>query len=168
MPSPLLSNDLLLAQNVPPKAGTPGVVSDSTPAAGGSAPQAGSPLGGFMPLLMMLVIFVPFFLLMSRRQKKEQAARSSLKKGDKITSTSGLLGELVEMDDARGEGEDRPGRHRPAAGEHHFAGGRAPEGLRQGIEGSEGCFGQEVASDPFHRATCPTRTSSPSCAAWRP
>jgi preprotein translocase subunit YajC len=109
VPSPLLSNDLLLAQNVPPKAGTPGVVSDSTPAAGGSAPAAGSPLGGFMPLLMMLVIFVPFFLLMSRRQKKEQAARSSLKKGDKITSTSGLLGELVEMDERVAKVKIAPG-----------------------------------------------------------
>lgn len=52
-----------------------------------------------MPLLMMLVIFVPFFLLMSRRQKKEQQARSSLKKGDRVMANSGLIGELVEMDD---------------------------------------------------------------------
>jgi preprotein translocase subunit YajC len=109
VPSPLLSNDLLLAQNVPPKAGTPGVAQDSTPAAGGGAPQSGSPLGGFMPLLMMLVIFVPFFLLMSRRQKKEQAARSSLKKGDKITSTSGLLGELVELDERIAKVKIAPG-----------------------------------------------------------
>lgn len=112
MPSSLLSNDLLLAQNVPPKAGTPGVAVDTTPApgaTGGSAAPAGSPLGGFMPLLMMLVIFVPFFLLMSRRQKKEQAARSSLKKGDKIMSTSGLLGELVEMDDRVAKVKIAPG-----------------------------------------------------------
>lgn len=113
MPSSLLSSDLLLAQNVPPKAGTPGVAQDSTPAPGGAgagaAPGPSSPLGGFMPLLMMLVIFVPFFLLMSRRQKKEQAARSSLKKGDKIMSTSGLLGELVEMDDRVAKVKIAPG-----------------------------------------------------------
>ena len=112
MSSPLLSNDLLLAQNVPPKAGTPGVAVDSTPAAGGGAPPgggAGSPLGGFMPLLMMLVIFVPFFLLMSRRQKKEQAARSSLKKGDKVMANSGLIGELVEMDDRIAKVKIAPG-----------------------------------------------------------
>jgi len=109
VPSSLLSNDLLLAQNVPPKAGTPGVTVDTTPATGGGSPPAGSPLGGFMPLLMMLVIFVPFFLLMSRRQKKEQAARSSLKKGDKIMSTSGLLGELVEMDDRVAKVKIAPG-----------------------------------------------------------
>lgn len=103
MPSSLLSSDLLLAQNVPPKAGTPGVAVDTTQAPGAGAPAAppggGSPLGGFMPLLMMLVIFVPFFLLMSRRQKKEQQARSALKKGDKVMGNSGLIGELVEMDD---------------------------------------------------------------------
>lgn len=112
MPSSLLSNDQLLAQNVPPKAGTPGVAVDpaqATGAAGGSAPPPASPLGGFMPLLMMLVIFVPFFLLMSRRQKKEQAARSSLKKGDKVTSTAGLLGELVEMDDRVAKVKIAPG-----------------------------------------------------------
>jgi preprotein translocase subunit YajC len=62
-----------------------------------------------MPLLMMLVIFVPFFLLMSRRQKKEQAARSSLKNGDKIMSTSGLLGELVEMDERVAKVKIAPG-----------------------------------------------------------
>ncbi len=112
MPSSLLSNDMLLAQNVPPKAGTPGVAVDPAQPAGATgagAPPAASPLGGFMPLLMMLVIFVPFFLLMSRRQKKEQAARSSLKKGDKITSTSGLLGELVEIDDRVAKVKIAPG-----------------------------------------------------------
>jgi len=93
-----VTNDLLLAQNVPPKAGVPGTVQDSAPVASGSAaPQ--SPLAGFMPILMMLVIFVPFFLLMSRRQKKETQARASLKKGDRVMTNAGLIGELVEMDD---------------------------------------------------------------------
>jgi preprotein translocase subunit YajC len=112
VPSSILSSDLLLAQNVPPKAGTPGVAQDSTPPAGGGAPGGaggGSPLGGFMPLLMMLVIFVPFFLLMSRRQKKEQQARSSLKKGDKVMANSGLIGELVEMDDRIAKMKIAPG-----------------------------------------------------------
>ena len=52
-----------------------------------------------MPILMMLVIFIPFFLLMNRRQKKEQQARTGLKKGDRVMTTSGLIGELVEIDD---------------------------------------------------------------------
>jgi preprotein translocase subunit YajC len=107
----LLSNELLLAQNVQPKAGTPGVAQDSTPAPGGGAqPQgSGSPLAGFMPILMMLVIFVPFFLLMSRRQKKEQAARASLKKGDRVMTNAGLVGELMDMDDGLAKVKIAPG-----------------------------------------------------------
>jgi preprotein translocase subunit YajC len=103
--SPILSDPLLLAQNVQPKAGTPGVVQDSTSPAGpasgasGASPSGGSPLAGMMPILMMLVIFVPFFLLMNRRQKKEQTARAALKKGDRVVTNSGLIGELIETDE---------------------------------------------------------------------
>jgi len=109
--SPLLSNDLLLAQNVQPKAGTPGVAQDpGAAAAPGGAPQSGgSPIAGFMPILMMLVIFVPFFLLMSRRQKKERAARESLKKGDRVMTNAGLVGELVDIDDALAKVKIAPG-----------------------------------------------------------
>jgi preprotein translocase subunit YajC len=110
--SPLLSNELLLAQNVQPRTGTPGVAQDPAAAApGGASPQAGggSPIAGFMPILMMLVIFVPFFLLMSRRQKKERAARESLKKGDRVMTNAGLVGELMEMDDALAKVKIAPG-----------------------------------------------------------
>jgi preprotein translocase subunit YajC len=105
----LPSNDLLLAQNVQPKAGTPGVAQDSTPAGGSASPGGGSPLAGFMPILMMLVIFVPFFLLMSRRQKKEASARASLKKGDRVMTNAGLVGELMEMDDKLARVKIAPG-----------------------------------------------------------
>jgi preprotein translocase subunit YajC len=105
---PLLSNDLLLAQNVQPKATTPGVAQDSAAPPSG-APAGGSPIAGLMPILMMLVIFVPFFLLMSRRQKKEQQARSSLKKGDRVMASGGLIGELVEMDDRLAKVKIAPG-----------------------------------------------------------
>jgi preprotein translocase subunit YajC len=102
--SPLSSQDLLLAQNVQPKAGTPGVSQESQPSApsgasGSSGAGAQSPLAGFMPILLMLVIFIPFFFMMSRRQKKESQARASLKKGDRVMTNSGLIGELIEMDD---------------------------------------------------------------------
>jgi len=107
--SPILSSDLLLAQNVQPKAATPGVAQDSSPAAGGGGQSGGSSLGGLMPLLLMLVIFVPFFFMMSRRQKKEQQARSSLKRGDRVMSTGGLIGELVEMDDRVAKVKVAPG-----------------------------------------------------------
>jgi preprotein translocase subunit YajC len=105
--APLLSNDLLLAQNVQPKAASPGTVHDSAPPSGAS--QSSSPLSGFMPLLMMAVIFVPFFLLMSRRQKKEQQARASLKKGDRVTTNAGIIGELIEVDDRIAKVKVAPG-----------------------------------------------------------
>jgi preprotein translocase subunit YajC len=98
----LLSDPLLLAQNVQPKAGTPGVAQDAVPATSGGSGASGSSsssLAGMMPILMMLVIFVPFFLLMSRRQKKETQARAALKKGDRVMTNSGLIGELIEMDE---------------------------------------------------------------------
>ena len=47
----------------------------------------------------MVLMFVPFLFLMFRRNKKEQEARAKLKKGDRIVSQSGLVGELVEMDE---------------------------------------------------------------------
>jgi preprotein translocase subunit YajC len=97
--SPILSNDLLLAQNVQPKATSPGTVSDSSPLSSSSGGSTQSTLAGFLPILMMLVIFVPFFLLMSRRQKKETAARASLKKGDRVVTNAGLVGQLVEIGD---------------------------------------------------------------------
>jgi preprotein translocase subunit YajC len=97
--SPILSNDLLLAQNVQPKASSPGTVSDSAPASSSSGGGGQSTLAGMLPILMMLVIFVPFFFLMSRRQKKETAARAGLKKGDRVVTNGGLVGQLVEMTD---------------------------------------------------------------------
>ena len=111
MSSPLLSNDLLLAQNVQPKAGTPGVAVDpgAGAAPGGAPASGGSPIAGFMPILMMLVIFVPFFLLMSRRQKKERTARESLKKGDRVMTNAGLVGELVDIDNALAKVKIAPG-----------------------------------------------------------
>jgi preprotein translocase subunit YajC len=106
----LLSSDLLLAQNVPPKVaapGAPGVVQDSsTPAASSGG---GSPLSGFIMPLMMLVIFVPFFLLMNRKQKKETLARAALKKGDRVMTNAGLIGELVETDDRIAKVKISPG-----------------------------------------------------------
>jgi preprotein translocase subunit YajC len=101
-----LSNDLLLAQNVLPKA-SPGVAQDAapTPASGGGS----SSLTGFTPILIMLVFFVPIWLLSSRRQKKEATARASLKRGDQVTTTSGLIGELVEMDDRIAKVKIAPG-----------------------------------------------------------
>jgi preprotein translocase subunit YajC len=52
-----------------------------------------------LTFILPFLIMVPFLFMMFRRQKKEQEARSKLKKGDRIASNSGLVGELVEVDE---------------------------------------------------------------------
>jgi len=95
----------LAFQNVQPNAasapaapapGAPGIA--VTP---GSAPASAAPSQGGSPFftLAMVLMFVPILFLMFRRNKKEQEARGKLKKGDRIVSQSGLVGELVEMDE---------------------------------------------------------------------
>lgn len=104
----LLSQERLFAQNVQPKAGTPGVVQEAPAAPSGAAP-ASSPLGSMMPILMMLVFLVPLFLVMSRKQKREEKARATLKRGDRVMTNAGLIGELVEMDERIAKVKISPG-----------------------------------------------------------
>lgn len=93
-----------------PKAGTPGVATDSTAPAsqpGGQAPPGGP--GSMLPMLLPFLILVPFLLLSFRRQKKEQEARKNLKKGDRVVTQAGLIGELVEMDERIAKVKIAPG-----------------------------------------------------------
>ena len=59
----------------------------------------------FLPFL----ILIPFFFLMNRRNKKEAEARQSLKKGDRVQSTAGLVGDLLEMDERFAKVKIAPG-----------------------------------------------------------
>src|SRR5688572_17219912 len=94
-------------QGMGPKAtpGTPGVAADPGTPGGGppaAAPASGSGapgLSGMAPLLLPILVLVPIMLHSSRRQKKEAESRAKLKKGDKVVTQAGLIGELVEMDD---------------------------------------------------------------------
>jgi preprotein translocase subunit YajC len=79
----------------PGPAGAPGIA--VAPAGPGPAAPAAQGQSPFFTLAMVLM-FVPILFLMFRRNKKEQQAREGLKKGDRIASTSGLVGELIEMD----------------------------------------------------------------------
>ncbi|MCL2448495.1 MAG: preprotein translocase subunit YajC [Polyangiaceae bacterium] len=99
MTSPLLANPLLLAQNVQPKAVSPGVEQSSAPAASGPGGTPPSPLASMLPMLLLFAAFIPIFFLSSRRQKKEAAARAALKKGDRVMTNAGIIGELVEIDE---------------------------------------------------------------------
>ena len=55
------------------------------------------------PMIMMVVVLVLFWVMMIVPQRKQQKQRDamlkSLKKGDKIITTSGFHGEIVEIDD---------------------------------------------------------------------
>jgi preprotein translocase subunit YajC len=60
-------------------------------------------------MLLPFLIFIPILFMMFRRQKKEQQARASLKKGDRVVSTSGLVGELMELDERMAKVKIAPG-----------------------------------------------------------
>jgi preprotein translocase subunit YajC len=65
---------------------------------GGEGQGAG--LSAFMP---MIIIFAIFYFLMIRPQQKKAKQRkemlATLKKGDRVVSTGGLLGELTGLTD---------------------------------------------------------------------
>lgn len=75
---------------------------DSIAHAMGAAPQggeAGNPLVGLMPLILMFVIF--YFLLIRPQQKKAKQHRemlSNIKKGDKVLTSGGIYGRVLEVD----------------------------------------------------------------------
>ena len=94
-------------QQVQPKAGTPGVADPAGAPAGAAAPA--SPPPSMVTMLLPFLILVPFLFLSFRRQKKEKAARGSLKKGDRVVTTSGLIGELVDLDERIGKVKIAPG-----------------------------------------------------------
>lgn len=66
------------------------------------APQpsdgAPNPLMTFMPLLIIIVIFY-FFMIrpQMKRQKELRTFRDSLAKGDKVVTTGGIYGKIVEI-----------------------------------------------------------------------
>lgn len=75
---------------------------DSVAHALGTAPQggeSGNPLMGLMPLILMFAIF--YFLLIRPQQKKAKQHREmlgNLKKGDKVLTTGGIYGRILEVD----------------------------------------------------------------------
>lgn len=102
-----MSFDFVSFQQVPAKPGTPGVAQDG--ASQGGAPQQGAPPGSMFTMLLPFLIFIPLLFVMFRRQKKEQEARKTLKKGDRVVTTSGLVGELVDLTDTEAKVKIAPG-----------------------------------------------------------
>ena len=96
-------------QNVQPNQGTPGTTAPGgAPPAGAAGGQSGSP-PSMVTMLLPFLILVPFLFLSFRRQKKEKEARGSLKKGDRVVTQAGLIGELVDLDDRIGKVKIAPG-----------------------------------------------------------
>jgi preprotein translocase subunit YajC len=92
-------HEIAFLQQVGPKAGTAGAAPETAQTTSSGAQQQAPAPSSTLYSLLPLLIMVPFLFLMFRRQKKEATERSKLKKGDKIVSQSGLIGELVEMDE---------------------------------------------------------------------
>lgn len=81
----------------------------SAPAGGASGPAAaagGSPMIMMLPLVLVMIVM---FVMSSRRNKREAEARKSLKRGEKVLSQSGIVGELVELDERFAKVKIAPG-----------------------------------------------------------
>ena len=82
----------------------------AAPAQGGGAPASqGSPPGSMVSMLLPFLILIPFLFLSFRRQTKDQEARSKLKKGDRVVTGGGLIGELLDLDDKVAKVKIAPG-----------------------------------------------------------
>lgn len=62
-----------------------------------------------LTMLLPFLILVPFLFMSFRRQKKEAESRKNLKKGDKVVTQAGLIGELVELDERIAKVKIAPG-----------------------------------------------------------
>ena len=64
------------------------------------SPKGGNPLVTLLPLLLMIVVF--YFLLIlpqQRKQKQHQKLLESIKKGDRVITTSGIYGTVNNVKD---------------------------------------------------------------------
>jgi preprotein translocase subunit YajC len=62
------------------------------------AGQEGNPLMSMLPLLLIVVVFY-FFMIrpQMKRQKETRKFRESLAKGDKVVTTGGIYGKIVQV-----------------------------------------------------------------------
>jgi len=60
--------------------------------------QDSNPLMSFLPLLLIIVIFY-FFMIRPqvKRQRETRKFREALKKGDKVVTTGGIYGKIIEV-----------------------------------------------------------------------
>jgi len=66
-------------------------------AADGSQPN---PLMTFLPMILIIAVFYFFMIRPQMKKQKEVAAfRNSLQKGDKVVTTGGIYGKILELKD---------------------------------------------------------------------
>ena len=67
------------------------------PAADGTQPN---PIMTFLPMILIIVVFY-FFMIrpQMKKQKEVTAFRNSLAKGDKVVTTGGIYGKILELKD---------------------------------------------------------------------
>ena len=67
------------------------------PAADGAQPN---PFMTFLPMILIIAVFY-FFMIrpQMKRQKEVTAFRNSLQKGDKVVTTGGIYGKILEIKD---------------------------------------------------------------------
>jgi preprotein translocase subunit YajC len=97
-----------MLQTVGPKAGTPGTAAPD-PAPGATAQQAPPPQSMWLYILPLLVLTVVMLFTSNKQKKRDAENRAKLKKGERVVSQSGLIGELVEMDDRIAKVKIAPG-----------------------------------------------------------
>jgi preprotein translocase subunit YajC len=93
-------------------AAAPAATTTTVPAATTGAPATGQPVGGsatggpgamFLPLMMVgLLVFMIFISIMTGRKEKKrrEALMTSLGKGDKVSTSAGIIGVITELTDS--------------------------------------------------------------------
>lgn len=62
-------------------------------------PQQGSAFGMFLPFILMFVVMWLFFIRPKQKEmKKLDEMRKALKKGDKVLTSAGILGQVAAID----------------------------------------------------------------------
>ena len=69
----------------------------------------GAGLGNLLIFALPVLLIIFMFMTQRRRQREARAIQSSLSIGDEVTTTSGLLGRLVALDDRIATLEVSPG-----------------------------------------------------------
>ncbi len=89
--------------------GTPSVASTQAPAPAAHADSPGG-LGGIAPMLLMVVPLVLLMVFTNRNQGKKQAkVIAALQKGDRVITSGGMIGKVVELGDRIAKIEVAPG-----------------------------------------------------------